>query len=235
MSEEYFPEKDEKSPSTMQSNNDKRVLETNISATSEISHADNELEQPSFLDEQWECLSQDWQSQPIVKTDIDKLLKQTRKRTRWAKSCYVLNVIATVGLMLSFLYGIYNNEFGKPWNTYLGLGGVLSLIFVYYERKIRINAWQQISNAPDKAVENALAGYRSSLKYMMLTKWSCLPFGILANWFVYSMGQENGKSTLGAFLFINIFLVVIYIGTEVIYRKRKKEHQELLTKKQNNK
>jgi hypothetical protein len=186
-------------------------------------NVESESVDTSIIDEQWNNLSQDWQSQPIEKTDIQALLKQTKRRTVWAKTCLGLNVIATVGLFISFVYGIFQGEFGSPWNIYLGGGGFMSLIFVYYEVKIRAKTWSQISDSPDKAIENALAGCESSMKYMSLTKWSCLPFAILANWFVYSIGQQDNKPVLGAFIFINVFIVVMYLITELIHRKRKRE------------
>lgn len=187
----------------------------------------------SIIDEQWESLSQDWQNQPVEKTDIKALLKQTKKRTVWAKSCFGLNVLATVSLLCAFLYSIFNGEFGKPANTYFGLGGLMSLVFVYYELKIRAATWRKISESPDKAIENAIAGYESSLRYMMLTKWSCLPFGVLANWFVYAMGQEREKPVLFAFIFINVFIAVMYVITEIIHRKRKREYMELSARNEN--
>lgn len=197
---------------------DDTVVDSNISDEAEI------------LDEQWQSLTQDWQSQPIEKTDMQALLKQTKRRTAWAKTCFGLNVVATVGLFVAFIFGVMAGEFGTPWNTYLGGGGLMSLIFVYYEMKIRAKTWRQISDSPDQAIENALAGCESSMKYMLLTKWSCLPFGVLANWFVYSIGQEEGKSVLGAFVFINVFLGIMLVITELIHRKRKKEFKELSVK-----
>ncbi|MCO4797656.1 MAG: hypothetical protein KC484_00450 [Colwelliaceae bacterium] len=193
----------------------------------------DEIIDTSIIDEEWDSLTQDWQTQSFEKTDIQALLKQTKKRTRWAKSCYVLNIIATLGLLASFIYGLLEGEFGKPWNTYLGMGGLMSLIFVYYERKIRIKTWSQVSDSPDKAIENALAGCESAIKYMALTKWSCLPFGVLANWFVYSIGQEENKSVLSAFIFINVFIGIMYFITDVIHRKRKREQKELFDKTSN--
>lgn len=99
----------------------------------------------SILDEEWDNLTQDWQSQPVEKTDINALVKQTRNRTLWAKSIYVLNIIATLSLLVSFGYGVFKDEFGTPWNTYFGVGGLLSCIFVYYETKIRLAVWSKIN------------------------------------------------------------------------------------------
>lgn len=189
-------------------------------------HEDNSID-TSVLDEQWNNLTQDWQAQPFEKTDIQALLKQTKRRTIWAKACFVLNVIATVGLLISFIYGLFKGEFGKPWNTYVGLGGGMSFIFVYYEVKIRMSIWRQISDSPDKAIENAIAACESSLKYMALTKWSCLPFGLLANWFVFSISEEENKPMLFAIIFINVFIGVMYVITELLHRKRKKEYKTL--------
>ncbi|MDG1752536.1 MAG: hypothetical protein P8I03_12885 [Thalassotalea sp.] len=194
---------------------------------------ENNVIDTSNIDEQWNSLTQDWQSQPVEKTDIQALLKQTKRRTAWAKTCLGLNIIATVGLFISFIYGIFKGEFGTPWNIYLGGGGFMSLIFVYYEVKIRAKTWSQISDSPDKAIENALAGCESSMKYMALTKWSCLPFGVLANWFVYSIGQQGDKPVLGAFIFINVFIAVMYLITELIHRKRKREFKKLTDKVSN--
>ncbi len=187
----------------------------------------------SIIDEQWASLSQDWQSQHVEKTDIKALLQQTKKRTLWAKSVFGLNVLATVGLLFSFIHGVFNNEFGKPINIYLGVGGLLSLVFVYYEVKIRAATWRKISESPDKAIENAIVGCESSLRYMSLTKWSCLPFSILANWFVYAAGKESDKSIMPAFIFINACIVVMFIITEVIHRKRKREFKELSARSEN--
>lgn len=191
---------------------------------------ENNPDEATILDEQWQSLSQDWQSQPVEKTDIQALLKQTKRRTTWAKTCFALNILATAGLFISFFYGVMIGEFGTPWNLYLGGAGLMSLIFVYYEMKIRAKTWRQISDSPDQAIENALAGCESSMKYMSLTKWSCLPFGVLANWFVYSVGKEGDKPMLGALIFINVFIAVMFLITELIHRKRKKEFKELNAK-----
>jgi len=180
------------------------------------------------LDENWLILSRDWQSQPYEKSDIQALLKQTKKRTLWAKASLGLSVVGTVAFLIVFVYGLFQGEFASPRNTYFGVGGGLSLIFVYYEVKIRLQTWAQISESPDQAVENAIVGYQSSLKYMALSKWSCLPFSALANWFVYTMSQESEKSSMPDIIFINIVFATIYVVTDIIHRKRKKEYRELI-------
>jgi len=187
-------------------------------------------EQPNeMLEADWLAMSDDWQSQPFDKVDISALLKRTKKRTLWAKSCLGLNIIATLGLLISFIYGLTKGEFSQPMNTYLGLGGLLSAIFVYYEVKIRLTTWQQCCDSPDKAVGNAIAGCQSSLKYILLTKLSFIPFLVLANWFVFAMTQANEKSFWPPLLFINGFMLTMYVITDWFHRKRKKELQQLLS------
>ncbi len=203
------------------------------STTSTDQRNDHSVIDTSIIDQQWDELTRDWQAQPYEKTDISALLKQTEKRTRWAKTCFGLNILATLIILIAFAYGVVTEEFDKLFNTFLGAGGVMSLVFVYYEIKIRAKAWSQLNASPDQAIENALAGYQSSLKYMSLTKWSCVPFGILGNWFTYAVAQQSGKSILFGMIFINTVLIITFLVTEFLYRKRKKEYRELLAKTAN--
>lgn len=200
---------------------------TQISGQS-FDHIDKPEQPIDMLEADWQAMSDDWQSQPYEKVDIAALLKQTKKRTLWAKSCLGLNILATVGLFISFIYGVTKGELSQPMNTYLGLGGVLSAIFVYYEIKIRLNTWQQCCDSPDKAIDNAIAGCKSSLRYIILTKLSFIPFLILANWFVFAMTQVSEKSFWPPLLFINGFMLTMYVITDWFHRKRKKELQQLL-------
>jgi hypothetical protein len=190
-----------------------------------------ETKQAEMLDDAWAELSQDWQTQPTQKTDISALIKRTRRRTRGAKFCFALNILATLGLVLAFLYGIFDDQLGDPVNTYIGLGGLISLIFVYFETKLRLATWSQLCDSPEKAIANAIAGSESSMKYMWITKISFLPFLPLVNWFVYTVGQTSEKPLLLAFLMANGFMLGMYAVVEYLHRKRKKEYQQLLQMK----
>ncbi|GLX79259.1 hypothetical protein tinsulaeT_25990 [Thalassotalea insulae] len=187
----------------------------------------------SAIDQQWLTLTQDWQAQPFEKTDISALLSQTKRRTWWAKGCFILNILATFLSLVGFIYGVVNGQLGQPINSFLGLGGLMSVFFVCYEFKIRRESWSKINNSPEQAIDNALAGYQSSLKYMLLTKWSCVPFAVLANWLVYSVAQQSGRLKLTELVFINLVLVSTFVVAEVLYRKRKKEYQQLRAKTEN--
>lgn len=190
--------------------------------------AANAIDKLAKADDTWAELTQDWQAQPTAKTDITALMKRTRRRTYGAKFVFALNIIATLGLFIAFFYGVYHGEFAEPVNIYLGLGSLLSVIFVYFETKIRLVTWSQLSDSPEKAIDNAIASSESSMKYMKITKISFLPFLPLVNWFVYSESQSNDKVALPAYLLINGFMLIVFITVSYLHRKRQQEHQQLL-------
>jgi hypothetical protein len=182
-------------------------------------------EQP--LDENWLLLSQDWQAQPFEKTDIQALLKQTKKRTLFAKSLLALDVIATLGIFIALLVGLYQGDWGAATISYLLFGFITSVIFVYYEIKIRLRIWQHSCDSPDKAVANAIAGVESSIKYTKLIKLSCWVLMPVANCYVFVMIQESGKSPWPPFLVMNSFIIIMWFITHFFHLKREKELAQL--------
>jgi hypothetical protein len=190
-----------------------------------------EIDTPEVLDDTWAELAQDWQTQPTLKTDITALVKRTRKRTLGAKVCFALNIIATLALLLVFLSGVYDGQWGEPANVYIGLGSLLSTVFVYFETKIRLTTWSQLCDSPDKAIDNAISSSESAMKYMSMTKVSFLPFLPLINWYVYTVGKTSDKSLLLGFLMVNGFMLMMYFAVEYLYRKRKKEYHHFLSMK----
>ncbi len=182
-------------------------------------------EQP--LDEDWLLLSQDWQAQPFEKTDIKALLKQTKKRTLLAKSLLAIDVIATFGIFIALLVGLYQGDWGTATISYLLFGFITSVVFVYYEIKIRLRIWQHSCDSPDKAVANAIAGVESSIKYTKLIKLSCWVLLPVVNWYVYVMIQESEKSPWPPFFVMNSFILVMWFITHWFYLKREKELQQL--------
>jgi len=178
-------------------------------------------------DTDWLAMSNDWQSQPFAKADIEVLLKRTRRRTYWAKSCLALNIIATISILAGFIYGLLHDEFGEPVNSYLGICGLLSIVFVYYELKIRLTTWQQCCDSPDKAISNAIAGCESSIKYFVLTKVSFIPFLAVINWFLFTIDGESEKTTWPPIIFVNSFMLIAYCVTEFLLRKRRAELKKL--------
>ncbi|MGB1263452.1 MAG: hypothetical protein ACPG52_11110 [Cognaticolwellia sp.] len=179
------------------------------------------------LDDTWTELAQDWQAQPTPSTDILALVKRTKRRTQGAKLFFALNIIVTLGLVFAFLFGVYDGQWGEPFNIYIGLGSLLSIIFIYFETKIRITSWSQLSDSPEKAIDNAIASSKSSMKYMLISKVSILPFLPLLNWFVYTVDQTSDIAVLPAYLMSNGFLLVAYIVLDYLHRQRKQEYQHL--------
>ena len=189
--------------------------------------SDTRAEATNLLDEQWLTLSQDWQSQPYEKTDIQALLKQTKKRTLLAKSLLAIDVIATVGLIIVLLVGLYQGDWGTATIAYLAFGAITSIVFVYYEIKIRLRIWQHSCDSPDKAVANAIAGLESSIKYIKLIKLSCWLLLPAVNWYVYAMIEELEKSPWPSFFAVNIVMVILWLISHWFYKKRTKELSQL--------
>lgn len=205
--------------------NSKNQEQTNMQATG-ITEPSNEID-TSFLDEQWASLTQDWQEQPVPKSDIKRLLKQTRSRTWRAKGLFFSNVVATIGLLVSWLYGWLVSEWDRSLVSYLGVTGVLSIVFVYYEFKIRQSVWQQISDSPDNALQNALKGYESSLNYIRLIYWSFIPIFIVVNIYLVAAAKEAEQPILPGLIFGNVFLIICLLITWGYGVKRKKEFNAL--------
>lgn len=189
--------------------------------------SDTRAEATNLLDEQWLTLSQDWQSQPYEKTDIAALLKQTKKRTLQAKLLLVLDIIASLGLIIALLVGLYQDDWGTATSAYLAFGAITSIVFVYYEIKIRLHLWQHSCDSPDKAVANAIVGLESSIKYIKLIKLSCWLLLPAVNWYVYAMIEELEKSPWPPFFAVNIIIVILWLISHWFYKKRTKELSQL--------
>jgi hypothetical protein len=186
-----------------------------------------QTEVAKILDEQWLTLSRDWQSQPYEKTDIQALLKQTKKRTLLAKSLLAIDAIATVGLITTLLVGLYQGDWGTATIAYLAFGAITSVVFVYYEIKIRLRIWQHSCDSPDKAVLNAIEGAESSIKYIKLIKLSCWLILPAANWYIYAMISGSEKSPWPPFFVINIVIVSLWLVSHWFHKKRTKELSQL--------
>jgi hypothetical protein len=191
------------------------------------SASSSQSELTTVLDEQWLSLSQDWQSQPYEKTDIQTLLKQTKKRTLLAKSLLLIDAIATLGLIIALLVGLYQGDWGTATIAYLAFGAITSVVFVYYEIKIRLRIWKHSCDSPDKAVANAIAGVESSIKYIKLIKLSCWLLLPAVNWYIYAMIGETEQSPWQPFFVINMVIVSLWLVSHWFHKKRTKELSQL--------
>ena len=68
----------------------------------------------SPLDDQWQSLVDDWQSQPYQKVDIQALLKQSQKRTLGAKLLLLFDIVATLAIIIAFIVGYVGNTMSTP-------------------------------------------------------------------------------------------------------------------------
>ncbi len=197
---------------------DKTPFQSEESSSVEVEKYDEKA-----LDEEWLLLSQDWQTQPYEKADIEALLKQTKKRTVLAKTLLALDVIATVGLFIALFVGLYQGDWGSATIAYLSFGSIGSLVFVCYEIKIRLRIWQHCCDSPDKAVENAISGIESSIRYIKLIKLSCWLLLPIVNVYIYAMLEESDKSPWPPFLAINGFVIIMWSITHWFHLKREKQ------------
>jgi hypothetical protein len=204
-------------------------IEEKLQSVDNYSEIKNNRIQSSVLDEQWLSLTQDWQTQPFEKTDIQALLKRTKIRTLWAKLILALDVVATLGMFFAFFLGLYQGDWKSATITYVGVGGLLSAIFVYYEVKIRQQTWQHSCDSPDKAITNAIEGCKSSIKYVLLIKYSTWLVLPLVNVYVFAIVSESGKSPWPAFFGVNLFVIAIWGTSHFFHLKRKKELKQLVS------
>ncbi len=207
----------------------KKDIEKNLQSVD--SHFENKKSrvESSILDEQWLTLTKDWQAQPFEKTDIQALLKQTKRRTLWAKSLLTLDVVATIGMLIAFCIGLYQGDWKNATLVYIGVGGLLSAVFVYYEVKIRQQTWQHSCDSPDKAITNAIAGCKSSIKYVLLIKYSTWLVVPLVNVYIFAMVSESEKSPWPPFITVNLFVTAMWGVSHLFHLKRKKELKQLLS------
>jgi len=183
----------------------------------------------ALLDEQWSIMTQDWQTQSVPKTDSIALLKQTKRRILWAKACLGFNIIALIGIFIAFFIGLYRDEFGTAMNSYFGGAGLIMVILVYYETKIRLKVWRQCCDSPDKAIDNAISACRSSINYMILNKLSCIPFAVIGNWFIVVIRLDSDETMWKALILLNVFLIGAYIVADRLHKKYKKEYKILMS------
>jgi hypothetical protein len=181
----------------------------------------------SVIDDQWAEMTQDWQSQPFTKTDINKLLKQTKQRTLWAKCLLALDIISTLAILFVAVYMWINGSKDQSTIIYLGGGGLLSIVFVYYAIKVRLSAWKINCGSPDKAIEQAIAGCHSSLNYIKLIKLSYIIVWPFAHWYIIAVAQQTEKSPIIGLVFINVLLGTAWFVSHRFYKKRVEELKQL--------
>ena len=220
------PENDKNKPVVETSRlEDNPAIKASTTSKKDLSSASSQ----EALDNTWAELAQDWQSQPYEKVDVQALLTQTKKRTYWAKFLLGLNILATISIIIVVIVMWLSNSQDKTTMTYLIFAAVGSIVFVYYEIKIRLNAWQQISTSPDLAVKYAIKGIESSINYIRLTKFSCWFLVPAGSWYVIEMAKQNDKSIWLGLIIMNVSVGVMWGITHLFHLKRKTELAKLKT------
>jgi len=181
------------------------------------------MTEKSPLDEQWDDLMEDWQSQPYEKVDIDKLVKQMKKRTFFAKAVLFLDVIATISLFSALYYVLTEEPDDVATAIYVGIGAVGSLIYTIIEFNIRIKTWRLDASDPKQAFEKNISGLKGAIQYANLWIYSCYIMFPMVNWYIWELGKTTEKSVLPAYLFANGLVAIMIIGAYLYKAKRVKE------------
>ncbi|WP_448569771.1 hypothetical protein [Thalassotalea ganghwensis] len=189
--------------------------------------ANSPLEQLTDDDLDWQNLSSDWQSQPFQKTDISALIKQTRRRVIWAKSLLVIDIVSTLSLIIMFFAGLWVLDWSFATLCYVAFGSVFSVIFCIYTVSIRLKAWRQMCQSPDKALENAIANCLSSVKYMKVCKLSVYILFPVVNWYIYELSKIKEVGAYEGYAYSNILLLSVWGIFEYYYRKSRTEYIHL--------
>ena len=182
-----------------------------------------------LFDQQWDDLVDDWQSQPVEKVDTNKLIKQLKKRTFYAKFILLLDVVATIGLFWSFIWSLQEETVHMPTTVFLGVGAVGSLIYTILEFKIRIATWQLDASDAEQVFNKNISGLKGAIQYANLWLYSCYIMLPLANWFVWEVGKTTDKSMLFGYLFANGMLVSMFVGAKYYQKLRQKELDNMLS------
>lgn len=223
MNEENSP-LNEKSKVTLQT---KIQAESVLDVTSLPKRSDNEPLDTSVLDEQWAEMTQDWQTQPFVKTNMSALVQQTKRSIYRAKALLAFDVIGTVLLLLAVAYGYFVKQWQTPTLIYLAIAGFLSIFFVYYEIKIRLASWRLSEINPENIIENAIANTKASIQYIRLIKLSCYVLIPLMNWYIVEIVTLKEKPLLFPLLFSNSFILVMFLISHYFHRKKNKELKQI--------
>jgi hypothetical protein len=126
-------------------------------------------------------------------------------------------------MLVAGIYMWINNTKDEATMIYLGGGGALSVIFVYFTVKFRVTAWRSNCGSPDKAIEHAIAGCMSSLSYIKLIKLFCFVICPVSNWYLFTASQHMSKSPMFGFIFLNVFIIAIWLIAHTFYARRMKE------------
>lgn len=175
----------------------------------------------------WQVLSQDWQSQPYQKSDIEALIKQTRRRVFWAKTILALDLISTLSLIVLFFVGMVSDAWSVATSLYIGFGAIVSVAFCVYTFRFRMNVWRQVAQSPENAIPNAMANCQASIRYFEVCKWFAYILFPVANWYIYEVAKVNETPLLRGIVLANALILAVWGGCHYFQKKRHKEYIHL--------
>ena len=179
------------------------------------------------LEDEWLAISEDWQSQPYEKVDMQSLLAQTKRKMNYSKAILAFDFFGTLILIVAAIYGYFIEQWETPTIIYLAVAGLLSIVFVYYEVKIRLASWRLFDINPENVIENAIAGCQSSIQYIMLVKLSCYGLMPLMNWYLVEIISMQEKAIVKPLVIANSLLIGMYLIAHYYHVKRKNELTQL--------
>lgn len=177
------------------------------------------------MDEQWDELVNDWQSQPYEKVDTEALVKKLKKRTIGAKLMLLSNVLGTIIVAIGFIWSLFKEEPDHVLTIFLGAGGVFSFIYTIIEIKIRTATWKMDASDPEQVFNKTLSGLKGSIQYAKLWLYNCYLMLPAINWFIWEVTRKSEKNVLMGFLIAN-GLMFLFIAGGLIYQNRRKTELE---------
>ncbi|NQY64413.1 MAG: hypothetical protein HRT38_11890 [Alteromonadaceae bacterium] len=199
---------------------DKEIIESS-------KEMDVQSQEREFLDEQWLALAEDWQSQPYEKVDIQALFNKTRRRILGAKCLLAFDIVVTLAMLVFVVIGFISDSFDLPTLVFLVFGVASSIIYIAYTIKIRLGTWALSEQSPTSVINTAIVGYKSSIKFLKLIKFSTIGMFFGVNIYLVVMNQIYDKPLVGALIFINLTIVVMYASAHYYHVSRQKELEHM--------
>ncbi|WP_448211355.1 hypothetical protein [Colwellia sp. MEBiC06753] len=187
------------------------------------------MSEKSPLDDNWQTLVDDWQSQPYQAQDIDKLVKQLSHRTLMAKVILAFDILATLFLLGCLVYQLKTDPDDTATLVFLAVGGLGSLVYTILEFRIRIRTWQLDASDPQQAFEKSISGIKGAIHYANLWIYTSYLMYPLVNWYIWELGKTATKPILPAYIMANALVTVMVIGG-VIFKRRRAVELNRMTK-----
>ena len=181
-----------------------------------------DINQPALSDD-WQSFASDWQSQPYNKVDIDALVKQTQRRSFWAKCLLAIDSVTIVILFGFLAYLFAQPDTDKATIAYVLSACVIFGTYLFYAVKLRLSSWKLMSSEPSTIIQSAKIGIKSSLQYIKLLTIATWLFWPTFNIYAYVVAPLREKEIVIPVIVANAVIIISLIILKVMQNKRKKE------------